>query len=355
MWHDGWPMTEQKPETAKKGEEITSEVTDRKVEAFEEQPEVDAEESTSPEKKKPWRWLWLFVLILLISGTAGWVFAPHNIRHEYLQNMFSGDHLTHPVIVESEKTRDIVFEPSQESPAAVVPESELPENIEPAPPAAAIVNQIDSESLDQLSVVIQALSNDISKLQRTTSELRQSLEIRQALDLKSRLRWIASPDTSLVQIRLAWEDIGLLPSLSDREHQVAIQMRDLATRHLQQLKSWLTVLEGLAGKYETTAYEEVEISQDHSWLAWLKKVLRLYRAPSLDERHMQELRTRILKTHGQLSRQLWPEKQKWHALLADIIKETGDENGLGLPESLDGIAQDIAKMRSTASDWLNRL
>ncbi|MFQ5356052.1 MAG: hypothetical protein ACE5DY_06125 [Mariprofundaceae bacterium] len=342
-------MIERKPETHGESEDITLEATDNKVEAVAEQAEV--EESTSAGKKSPWRWL--FVLILFISGTAGWFFVPHEIRHEYLQKIFSGD--LPPVIVESEETEDIAVETAYEKPASIVPEAKMQVDIESAAPATDIINKIDAESLEHLSAVIQALNKDMNKLQRTTIELRKSLEIRQALDLKSRLRWISSPDTSLMQIQLAWEDIGLLPSLSDHEHQLAMQMRDLAAHHLQRLKSWLTTLEGLAGKYETPNYEAVEISKDNSWLAWLKKILRLYRAPSLDERHMQELRVRILKTRDQLSRQQWPEKQEWHALLADIIRETGNENSLDLPESLGDIEQNISKMRSTASDWLNSL
>jgi hypothetical protein len=341
-------MTEEKRESS---EDIVNGQDECVPETTEDQPEVSGESSENGEEKRH-RWPWLIFLLIMIVGAAGWFLLPQDKRHTYLLKLFPGKEDSRLSTTPASEKKGLAGKPAHTAPAqppsSHSPDSHMPTNI-------VAGDRIDSATLERLIGAIQLLHKDIGELQRVSSELKHGLEIRQSLELRSRLRWIASPETSLAQIKLAWEDIELLPSLSGSDRQLASQMRELSDRDLQKLRSWIAVLGDLAEQYRVPAYEEVEIVADDSWLAWVKKLFHLRRAPTLDERHMQELRNRILRTQSQLSRQQWPERHEWHALLADILKQTGEDSDPGLPDSFDTIKQDIATMRSAASAWLEKL
>jgi len=339
--------------------------------------------------KKPRRWPWLIILVLILAAVAVWFLLPRETRQTYLHN-FEGFNSNPPVsdeAVQEETTVESGQQPAEQQPvnaekpaapeAAIQPEPEqIPSAESRSVPAANL--EIDPSTLEGLINVIGELragiddlnaSNtelkksldagglraSIDELKASNAELKNSLDARRVLDLKSRLRWLTNPGMRLSQIKLAWEDIALLPALSDSDRELARKMLDLSGRDMKQLNAWLSTIDGLSEKYPSVAFKDAELIAEDSWWAWLKNLFHLRRAPSASTQRQNDLHDRLLRVHDRLFRQKWPDQKGWSALLAGIREREGKDADIGLPNDFSSIQHDIAKMRAAAVAWLARL
>ncbi|MDQ6991006.1 MAG: hypothetical protein Q9M11_04670, partial [Mariprofundaceae bacterium] len=70
----------------------------------------------------------------------------------------------------------------------------------------------------QLKDDMQTLSYDVRALHQTQTDVRTAQKAIETMQLHSRLSWIVHSSSHLPQIRLAWEEIVLLPSLNEAQH-----------------------------------------------------------------------------------------------------------------------------------------
>jgi len=339
--------------------------------------------------KKTRRWPWLIILVLMLAAAAVWFLLPQETRQTYLRS-FEGFNDNPPVsdeVVQEETTAESGQQPAEQQPvnaekpaapeAAIQPEPEqTPSTESRSVPAANL--EIDPSTLEGLISVIGELRADIDDLKASNAELKNSLDTgglrasidelkasnvelknsldaSRVLDLRTHLRQLTSPGTRLPQIKLAWEDIALLPALSDSDREIARKMLDLSGRDMKQLGAWLGTIDGLSEKYPSVAFKDAELIADDSWWAWLKNILHLRRAPSAGTQRQNDLHDHLLRVHDRLFRQKWPDQKGWSALLADIREQEGKDADLKLPDDFSSIRHDIAKMRAAAVAWLARL
>jgi len=341
--------------------------------------------------KKTRRWPWLIILVLILAAVAAWFLLPQKTRQTYLRS-FEGFNDNPPLsdnVVQEETTAEPGQQPAEQQPVnaekPTAPEADAQSEPEPEQtPAAesrsvpAANPEIDPSTLERLISVIGELRADIDnlkasnaelkngldagglrasidELKASNAELKNSLDARRVLDLRSRLRRITSPGTRLSQIKLAWEDIALLPALSDSDRELARKMLDLSGRDMKQLDVWLSTISGLSEKYPSVVFKDTELIADNSWWVWLKNLFHLRRAPSAGTRRQNDLHDRLLRVHDRLFRQKWPDQKRWSALLAGIKEQKGKDADLKLPDDFSAIRHDIANMRAAAAAWLARL
>ena len=120
------------------------------------------------------------------------------------------------------------------------------------------------------------------------------MTIRQALDLRTRLRWIVEPENRLPQLQTYWEDIALLPLLSETEHAQAVQMLHITRKHMADMRAWQDRLTQLANSLPIPEAEKISINPDNKWLAWLAGQFRLSTSPSREGKRLLALRSRLL-------------------------------------------------------------
>jgi len=322
---------------------------------------------TAASSKSSRRWPWLILPVLLLAGLVGWFALPQESRQSYLQNIgisamhqkVSSDTVTEEPATDSS---DPQSEQQAVSMATAVPEEAAPAAQEESAPSTesqplpeTTAPAIDAAILERLIDAVGELRAGIDELKSSNSELKSSLEARRILDLKSRLRWLANRDMSLSQIKLAWEDIALLPGLSGSDHALARKMVNLSSHDLNEVGKWLHRIDGFLDKYPPALYEKTEKSADGSWWAWLRNMLHLRRAPSAESLQKNELHDGLLRAHDRLSRQQWPEPKAWQALLASIQVQEGEDMDIQLPEDFKPVQHDISRLRAAAATWLGRL
>jgi len=230
-------------------------------------------------------------------------------------------------------------------------------------PRPAIVHQpvVSSEDIRELLSSIETLRNQLRQMEDSQRSMQNGLKEQQQMNLQVRLRWIADPASRLPQLQLTWEEISLLPGLSDSERQEATNMHVLARNQVQQLKQWQSALKKWVDALSTPLHQNILPEPEYPWLAWVVKQFQLRHAPSLEARRLDNMRTRLLDISRQLMLESWPEKGAWQSLQAELLLQikamknisTRDTGAVetGLPENFDAIRSDIHTLRETALQW----
>jgi len=181
------------------------------------------------------------------------------------------------------------------------------------------------------------------------------LRTRQQLDLRTRLRWIASAQSRFSQMTGFWQDIALLPMLTSDERALAIKMHQLAAEDSKKLRGWRNQLQRLAGTLPEPEHRDIIPKPENPAFSWLADKFHLRPAPTAEQQARSALRNRILDIEHALAVEVWPEPRAWRHLLADLREQFGDDAELGLPEHLDDIRKDAVAMRAKAAHWLEKL
>ncbi len=339
-------MADKKPEAAKQGKpqkkpaDTPSGSADQ---AIEKKLEI------KPSRSRRWPWL---LLIIVLGLPALWFLMPTEIRQPYSERLQQWLDRKPPVAFDA--PADVDAPPTTN----IHQEETILEQI-PAPLASAIPeaapSSASSEEVEALMQSIDSLQTRLKQMQGKQTALSQAITSRQALDLRSRLRWIAESGNRLPQLQTYWQDISLLPILSETEHAQAIQMLHSTRQHLADVRIWQKMLTQLADSLPIPEAEQVNIAPDNKWLAWLAGQFRLSTSPSRETRRLLALRSHLLAVEQQLVREQWPQLSDWQHLLDQLRQQLGDDDELALPENFDAIQNDIQTMRQTAQSWLESL
>jgi len=228
--------------------------------------------------------------------------------------------------------------------------------------SAAPQAAVSSDAVRALLASIKALRDQLQHMSDAQQALQNGLLEQQQMNLQVRLRWITDPASRLPQIQLAWEEISLLPGLSDAQRDQAVRMHTLARARVQQVKQWQDALNTWADALVTPVHRNILPEPPYPWLAWIVSQFQLRQAPSAEARHLGDLRTRLLDVSRHLTLESWPAKGAWQSLQAELLlqikamqRDGGQHGGeaieTGLPESFDAIQADIATLRRTALQW----
>jgi len=235
-------------------------------------------------------------------------------------------------------------------------EQRVADQIEPQQPPA-----ISSEDVQSLLSSIEGLRRQLQQMSVAQRALQNGLKAQQQMNLQVRLRWIVDPASRLPQLQLAWEEISLLPGLSNSQRSEAVRMHKLARARVQQLKQWQDALNKWADALVTPVQRNILPQPEYPWLAWIVSQFQLRQAPSVESRHLSNLRARLLDAARHLTLESWPLKGEWQSLQAELLLQIkAMQHGantntqaieIGLPESFDAIQADIATLRHTALQW----
>jgi|GEM_PF-2404891 len=220
---------------------------------------------------------------------------------------------------------------------------------------------ISSEQAQALLAGMQELRRQLQQMSAAQQTLQNGLKEQQQMNLQVRLRWIVDPASRLPQLQLAWEEISLLPGLSSSQRSEAVRMHKLARARVQQLKQWQDALNKWADALVTPVQRNILPQPEYPWLAWIVSQFQLRQAPSVESRHLSNLRARLLDAARHLTLESWPLKGEWQSLRAELLLQIkAMQHGakintqaieIGLPESFDAIQADIATLRHTALQW----
>jgi len=231
----------------------------------------------------------------------------------------------------------------------------------PEPTSAVQPAAVSTEEVRTLLSSIDALRDQLQQMSDAQQALQNGLKEQQQMDLQVRLRWISDPASRLPQLQLAWEEISLLPGLSDSQRSEAVRMHALARARVQQLKQWQDALSKWADALVTPVHRNILPEPPYPWLAWIVNQFQLRQAPSVEARHLGNLRARLFDAARHLTLESWPKKGAWQSLQAELLlqiramdHDAGGEDSVvetGLPESFDAIQADIITLRHTARQW----
>jgi len=220
---------------------------------------------------------------------------------------------------------------------------------------------ISSEQAQALLASMQELRRQLQQMSAAQQTLQNGLKEQQQMNLQVRLRWIVDPASRLPQLQLAWEEISLLPGLSNSQRSEAVRMHKLARARVQQLKQWQDALNKWADALATPVQRNVLPQPQYPWLAWIVSQFKLRPAPSVEARHLNHLRARLLDAARHLTLESWPAKGEWQSLQAELLLQiramqhgahaNAEAIEIGLPESFDAIQADIKTLRHTALQW----
>ncbi len=330
-----------------------------------ETPENDTNTPLSSHGKR-----WLLLLLIMVSLLLlGWFLSSQNMRQQWIDIVInhmppqainkmnhssepaSSSVISIPVPAMHVSSGNIETVPQPPKLSPVVPEPVPSFQNNSAHPAAT------SKEINVLIATIHDLQNKVESLQGKQADLtalRRALDARQRLELRARLRWIANPQASLSQMASFWQDITLLPMLSENKQREAGSMRQLAAEDAGHLKLWSKKLKQLAAALPVPIHQDIIPKPENPVFSWLTGRIHLRPAPTPEQQAASQFRARLLNTAHALTLEVWPTHRAWRRLLADLRERFGDDADLALPEHLDGIQKDITRMRKTATVWLGQ-
>jgi len=332
-----------------------------------EAPELEHNNVEKP-TNSPRRWP-LFVLAFIV-GSATSIFALNYYQQNYA--LKTTNHEPSATV----STADI----SHQSTAAELIQEEANKLIDVPTPKTVTPTAISSEEGKALITAITTLQESMQGLQSELQTLREqqqdaahSQSMLESMQLHSRLSWIMKHNSHLPQIKLAWQEISLLPSLTTEQRNLAESMLKLAEQRQNDVHQWQQEISHLISSFKPSEYNniiETTVTADESkpWLQWLIKQFSLKRSQSSEEAALFRLKNTLLNIKQNLGLEQWPASTAWTELraqlqlhLVELFNVNQGKNAqspneqakiLQLPENFDAIQADIKKLRQTAQTWL---
>ncbi len=322
------------------------------------------DESPTSHKKKRHRGI-LLALLLIIALAGGLAFRSQlqPLLHAWIDRF--PDFPTQQA--QKEEPEDATPAPTPEPGSAQEPPASETEPVTqaPAPRPQQARSQPATEELGGLLDTIDELRGELRQMTEAQQALRDGLHEQQRMNLQVRLRWISDPGSRLPQLKLAWEEISLLPGLTDEERDRSIKMQALARADMQKLRRWKETLVKWADAMSTPVHADIMPRPEHPWLAWAVGQFHLRRAPAEESRRLSRLRRQLLDSVRLLTLEAWPASGYWQGLRAELllnVRALQQENErsaaaieLGLPDNFAAIQADIKLLRQTAHQWQGEL
>ncbi len=316
-------------------------------------PDTDRQETASmsvPRRKR--RWPGLLALLLTLIAIGGGLLLSGKIDRYLPASLHHTPAKTTPPHAASAPKPVVQHPQVVEQPVRPVP-APRPASPVATPSPASEHPVMNSDEAKALMQSIDILNGSIRTLQEQQRSLQQALEKQQQMHLTIRLRWISASDSKLPQIAMAWEEIYLLPGLSDEQRAQAEQMQRLANHDLMQLGRWQNTLEHWATHLAAPRQRDIIPQPEHPWLAWIASQFHLRKAPAAHTAQLDELSHELLAVAQSLRMEQWPDAQQWKQLRARLILLAEEQQlSMELPESFQAIATDKASLQATAKAWL---
>jgi len=313
----------------------------------------------TPAKARRWP---LFVLAFIV-GSATSIFALNYYQQNYVLKSNSAP---------------IAITPITEAPlksASIKPVQEASKQVNTLTLETSISTAISSEEGEALMAAITTLQGNIQGLQSELQILRQqqqdvahSQSMLESMQLHSRLSWIMKHNSHLPQIKLAWQEISLLPSLTEEQRSLAESMLKLAEQRQNDVHQWQQDIDHLIINFKPNEYDNIiptAIATDASnpWLQWLVQQFSLKRSQSSQEMALLTLKNTLLHIKQGMNLEQWPTGTEWTTLRAQLQlrlvaqfnkNKTDDKQAatLQLPENFDAIQADVKQLRQAAQSWL---
>jgi len=313
----------------------------------------------TPAKARRWP---LFVLAFIV-GSATSIFALNYYQQNYVLKSNSAP---------------IAITPITEAPlksASIKPVQEASKQVNTLTLETSISTAISSEEGKALIAAITTLQGNIQGLQSELQTLRQqqqdvahSQSMLESMQLHSRLSWIMKHNSHLPQIKLAWQEISLLPSLTEEQRSLAESMLKLAEQRQNDVHQWQQDIDHLIINFKPNEYDNIiptAIATDASnpWLQWLVQQFSLKRSQSSQEMALLTLKNTLLHIKQGMNLEQWPTGTEWTTLRAQLQlrlvaqfnkNKTDDKQAatLQLPENFDAIQADVKQLRQAAQSWL---
>ncbi len=320
--------------------------------------EQEAIEKT-PAKTRRWP---LFVLAFIV-GSATSIFALNYYQQNYILKSNSAP---------------AAITPSTKAPlesASIKPAQEASKSVDTLTLETSVPTAISSEEGEALITAITTLQDNIQGLQSELQSLRQqqqdvahSQSMLESMQLHSRLSWIMKHNSHLPQIKLAWQEISLLPSLTSEQRDLAESMLKLAEQRQNNVHQWQQEIDHLISNLKTNDSDNViptAIAADAStpWLQWLAQQFSLKRSQSSQEMALLTLKNTLLHIKQGMNLEQWPTGTEWTTLRAQLQlrlvaqfneHKSDDKQAatLQLPENFDAIQVDVKQLRQAAQSWL---
>jgi cytoskeletal protein RodZ len=316
-------------------------------------------EKKKPPKKRSRRHAWALLLVLLVLAGMVGVIYYYAIQHPHSFNLKTLTELTSPPATDH---------PATETPApapSTAPQTDQSQEaapvVTPQPSTPAAQPQLSSEDAKQLMTAMTELQQQLQQMRTDNAELRQALTQQQRVDLRSRLKLIADPDTRLKQLSLLWEDVSLSPALTAQQRSTAISMTAAAHEAMTQNQLWQQRLDKWITKLSAPESGPDLIPHfDHPWLEWLAEQFHLRPAPANSSSGSQVLRERLMQIRRGMTIETWPDTKDWQPIRAELIlihasaAKTDAEKaaGIGLPNDFKAMRKAVATLHETGRQWL---
>jgi len=309
-------------------------------------------------KKSPGRWA--FFVLAFIIGSATSIFALNYYQQTYAQK-------SNPIaIISTTKS------PHKTPSIKTIQEVSKPIDrhaLEPSIPAP--ISSKEGEALMQaistLQGNIQGLQHELQTLRQQQRNVSHSQALLESMQLHARLTWIMKSNSHLPQIKLAWQEISLLPSLTPAQRTQAEAMLKLAQQGQNNVHQWQQEIDHLIIRFKPSEYTNIAstiITNDSNpWFAWLIQQFSLKRSQSSQQIALQTLKNTLLQIKQGMNLEQWPAGTVWTALRAQVqlrlIEQFHSNQGeskqaqnLQLPENFNAIQADINTLRQAAQSWL---
>ena len=330
--------------------------------------EEDTIEQGSTEKTtaKVRRWP-LFTLAFIIGSVTSIVALNYYQQHYMLQS--NSDSMSLTTITNSmhkSPATDIAQEKAR--PPVDAPALEKTTSIQVSTAISSEEGEALIDGIATLQGNIQSLQSELQTLRQQQQDVSHSQSLLESMQLHSRLTWIMKHNAHLPQIKLAWQEISLLPSLTEAQRTQAKSMLKLAEQRQNDVHQWQQEIDHLIISFKPSEYGNIistAITADDSnpWLQWLIKQFSLKRSQSSQEAALLTLKNTLLQIKQSMNLEQWPTGTAWTALRAQLQLRLVDQfdanqgmseqaKTLQLPENFDAIQADVKKLRQAAQSWL---
>jgi len=327
---------------------------------------------------------WPAFILAFVIGSITSVFAWQ--YYEVAYSPHSSIALTQPIAVKSTPKppqiaahqKEIIVEKTAIKDAAAklvdTPSNTVPSNTV----LPNILSNKDGEALLQavtaLQSNIQALQGELQALRQQQSDITRSQTQLESMQLHTRLSWIIKHNSHLPQMKLAWQEISLLPSLTAEQRTLAESMLLLAQQRQDDVWQWQQQLEHLIVSLKLDEHHNIipeKFSADASnpWLQWLLEQFSFKRSQCGEQLALLALKNKLLSVKQAMDLEQWPTTADWTRLRAQLqlhLLELNDGQGdkhseqtkdqqavnLRLPENFQAIQTDVEQLRQAARLWL---
>ncbi|MDX8413794.1 MAG: hypothetical protein R8J85_06860 [Mariprofundales bacterium] len=343
--------------------------------------------------------LWLVLLVMVAVGGLLWVPNPWQERAHsgvlLLQSWWQpavGEQAVQPtakrLIAPSTITADRPVENSVAAPAEaeVVQEITIKEAVaeavegqategqateggatqvteQPAVPSVAAI--APPVAVDQhLNHRIVLLNQQLARVASSQQKLAQQQRALASASLRQQISFLSSSTTGLQQMAQGWQQVAQRVSLPAGARHHAEQVVVEVERLLLQRQRWQQQLQEVAKQLhqpldllhgKRVALHDIPVLANAPLIHWLDQQFTLYHLPSVIQQRKNHFATRLQQMAAAMDDERWPSDKIWRTARQQISYWLDPEQVASLPQSFDGMQQQLRQLRQRQVAWLEEV